>query len=203
MLPFDVVLFDIGGVLLTNSWDVKERAEVAAHFQLDPHELQARHAEIFELWERGGVTMSTYLDVTVFYEPRSFSRDEFIARMLDQSKPLPDGAMSVLRELSASGDYLMGALNNEARELNEYRFKVFGLRECFDVALTSCYLGLRKPDAAIYQRAMDIVGRPPERVLFIDDRPENVAGAAAAGLVAIRYTGEAALREELARFPAV
>jgi putative hydrolase of the HAD superfamily len=199
MLPFDVVLFDIGGVILTNSWDVKERAQTAAHFHLDVEKLQSRHTEIVELWERGGVTMSTYLDVAVFYEPRSFTRDEFIACMLSQSKLLPDGAMKVLSEIAASGKYLVGALNNEARELNEYRFKAFGLRDCFDVVLTSCYLGLRKPDAAMYQRAIDIVGKRPERILFIDDRPENVAGAEAAGLVSIRYTGEAVLREELAR----
>jgi len=127
MLRFDVVLFDIGGVLLTNSWDVRERAAVAAHFDLDADDLQSRHAEIVELWERGGVTMSTYLDVTVFYRPRNFSRDEFVSCMLDQSKLLPDGAMSVLKEIAATGKYLLGALNNEARELNEYRFKAFGL----------------------------------------------------------------------------
>ena len=199
MLPFEVILFDIGGVLLTNSWDVKERAEVAAYFHLDVADLQSRHAKIVELWERGGVSMSSYLDEAVFYQPRGFTREEFVACMLDQSKLLPSGAMSILKELAASGEYLLGSLNNEARELNEYRFKAFSLREYFDVALTSCYIGLRKPDPAIYQRAIDIVGGPPERILFIDDRPENVAGAEAAGLVAIRYTGAAALREELAR----
>jgi len=203
MLPIDVVLFDIGGVLLTNSWDVKERAETAAHFDLDLDELQSRHAEIVELWERGGVTMSTYLDVAVFYEPRNFSRDEFISTMLDQSKVLPDGAIPVLRQLASSGKYLLGALNNESRELNEYRLKAFGLRDCFDVTLTSCYLGLRKPDHAMYQRAVDITGRPPERIVFIDDRQENVAGAATAGLIAIHYTGEDALREELSRLVAL
>jgi putative hydrolase of the HAD superfamily len=199
MLRFDVILFDIGGVLLTNSWDVKERAEVAAHFHLELEDLQSRHAEIAELWERGGISMSTYLDVTVFYKPRDFSRDEFVTCMLDQSKLLPDGAMSFLKDIATSGKYLVGALNNEARELNEYRFKAFGLREYFDVALTSCHLGLRKPDPAMYQRAIDIVCTPPERILFIDDRPENIAGAEKAGLVAIRYTGEAALREEFSK----
>lgn len=199
MLPFDVVLFDIGGVLLTNSWDVRERVAAAAHFGLNADELQERHAEIVELWERGGVTMSTYLDVTVFNEARPFTRDEFTAFLLDQSKLLPGGAMSIVRELAGTGKYLLGALNNEAREPNEYRFKTFGLRDCFDVALSSCYLGLRKPDRAIYQRAIDIVGRKPERILFVDDRPENVAGAQAAGLFAIRYTGETALREALAQ----
>lgn len=203
MLPFDVILFDVGGVLLTNSWDVRQRAQAAAHFHLDEGDLQTRHAEVMELWERGGIAMSTYLDVAVFHEPRSFSRDEFVACMLDQSKLLPEGAMGILKELSASGRYLMGSLNNEARELNEYRFKAFGLRNYFDVALTSCYLGLRKPDLAIYQRAIDIVGGPPERILFIDDRPENVAGAQAAGLVALHFTDADALRDELRRLEGV
>lgn len=203
MLPFDVILFDVGGVLLTNSWDVRQRAQAAAHFHLDEGDLQTRHAEVMELWERGGIAMSTYLDVAVFHEPRSFSRDEFVACMLDQSKLLPEGAMEILKELSASGRYLMGSLNNEARELNEYRFKAFGLRNYFDVALTSCYLGLRKPDLAIYQRAIDIVGGPPERILFIDDRPENVAGAQAAGLVALHFTDADALRDELRRLEGV
>ena len=58
-------------------------------------------------------------------------------------------------------------------------------------------MGLRKPDPAMYQRAIDIVGGPPERILFIDDRPENVAGAKSAGLAAVRFTGADALRLEL------
>lgn len=198
MLPFDVILFDIGGVLLTNSWDVHQRAAVAAEFHLDEARLQERHNEIVELWERGAMTMGAYLNVTVFHEPRSFTRDEFVAAMLDQSKLLPNGAIAILRQLSASGNYLLGALNNEPRELNEYRFKAFGLRSCFDVALSSCYVGLRKPDFAMYQRAIDIVGGPPERILFIDDRPENVAGAREAGIVALQFTGETGLREQFA-----
>lgn len=199
MLPFNVILFDVGGVLLTNSWDVRQRAEAAAHFHLNEAELQARHAEIVDVWERGAMLMGTYLDVAVFYEPRSFSRDEFVACMLDQSKMLPNGAMGILKELAASGKYLIGSLNNEARELNEYRFKAFGLRQYFDVALTSCYVGLRKPDLAMYRRAVDIVGGPPERILFIDDRAENVAAAAAAGLVALQFTSADALQCELTK----
>ncbi len=76
---------------------------------------------------------------------------------------------------------MLGCLNNEAREPNEYRFRQFGLRKYFDVALSSCYLGMRKPKPAIYQRALDIIGRPAERILFIDDRPENAGGGGYGG----------------------
>ena len=132
MLPFQVILFDVGGVLLTNSWDVKERAQAAANFHIDQADFQARHAEVSDQWERGGISMATYLDVAVFHEPRNFSRDEFIACMFEQSKLLPNGALGILKELAASGHYLIGALNNEARELNDYRFETFGLREYFE-----------------------------------------------------------------------
>ena len=117
--------------------------------------------------------------------------------MLNQSKLLPDGALGILEEIAASHKCMVGALNNEARETNEFRFESFGLRNYFDVALSSCYMGLRKPEPAIYRRALDIVGRPAERILFIDDRAENVAGAVAAGMKAIQFEGADCLRGEL------
>ena len=199
MSPFDVILFDVGGVLLTNGWDHRERAAAVAQFKLDANELETRHAETAPAWERGEITLDEYLDAAVFYEPRSFSRDEFFDFMLAQSQLLPDGAMSILQELSTSNGYMVGALNNEARETNEFRFGKFDLRRYFRIALSSCYVGLRKPELAIYRRALDILGRAPQRVLFIDDRPENVAGGVAAGMKAIRFTGADALRSDLER----
>jgi HAD superfamily hydrolase (TIGR01509 family) len=65
------------------------------------------------------------------------------------------------------------------------------------VALSSCYVGLRKPDPAIYRRALEIFGAPPARMLFIDDRPENVAPAADLGMRTIVFQGADALRREL------
>jgi putative hydrolase of the HAD superfamily len=197
MFPFDVILFDVGGVLLTNGWDHRERAAAIEYFHLDLAAFEARHAAPNDAWERGVIPLKAYLDATVFYEPRSFSQEEFFAFMLTQSKLLADGALGILSELAASNDYLLGALNNEARETNDYRFEKFGLREHFKVAMSSCYVGLRKPDLAIYRRALDILGRPPERVLFIDDREENVASARAAGMKTIRFEGAEGLRNEL------
>jgi putative hydrolase of the HAD superfamily len=199
MFPFDVILFDVGGVLLTNGWDHRERAAAVEQFKLDAHEFEARHAEVAPAWERGEIDIGKYLDTAVFYEPRSFSRNEFFDFMLEQSKLLPDGAMGILEELSESNACMIGALNNEARETNEFRFGKFDLRRYLKVALSSCYVGLRKPDAAMYRRALDIFGCPPSRILFIDDREENVAGGAAAGMKAIQFTGEFALSKELER----
>lgn len=199
MLPFDVILFDIGGVLLTNGWDHCERALVLDRFKLDRAEFEALHTAHYPAWERDETTVYTYLDKTVFYQPRSFSHDEFLDAVCAQSQVLADSALGILEELAASKKWMLGALNNEARETNEYRFRKFGLQEHFKVSLSSCYLGLRKPDAAIYRRALDILGVPAGRVLFIDDRKENAEAAAAQGMQTIRYQGSDALRSELNR----
>jgi putative hydrolase of the HAD superfamily len=137
MFPFDVILFDVGGVLLTNGWDHRERAALVNQFHLDGAALEARHSEPADRWERGTISANQYLDAAVFYEPRSFSREEFFAAICAQSAILPDGALSILKELATSDRCRLGALNNEARETNEYRFARFGLRAYLDFAFTS------------------------------------------------------------------
>ena len=197
MLPFDVILFDVGGVLLTNGWDHKERATVIQSFNLDLSAFEARHPDANEAWEKDEIDAQRYLDQTVFYEPRGFSHKEFLDAIFAQSIPLEDSALPVLQDLSASQKYLVGSLNNEAREPNDYRFTRYDLRRYFEIAFSSCYVGLRKPHPEIYQRAIDILGRPAERILFIDDRQSNVDAAASTGLKAIRFIGEQDLRRQL------
>ncbi len=197
MYPFDVILFDIGGVLLTNGWDHCERAVVLDQFHLDKGEFEKRHPGPNDLWERDMISARQYLDETVFYEPRSFSHEDFLDAICAQSVELPNGALGILRELAASGRYMLGCLNNEAREPNEYRFRTFGLRQYFDFALSSCFVGLRKPKAEMYRRTLDILGTSPERILFIDDRAENAASAAATGMKTIWFKGADTLRRDL------
>lgn len=197
MFPFDVILFDVGGVLLTNGWDHRERAVVLDQFGLDRNEFERRHAAANDAWECDIISAESYLDATVFYQPRDFTRDAFLAAIFAQSVVLPNGGLGILAELSASGKAMVGCLNNEAREPNEYRFREFNLRSYFEVAFSSCYVGLRKPKAEIYKRALDILGRHPQRVLFIDDRQENVAAAEATGMKGIRFDGADQLRRDL------
>ncbi len=203
MFPFDVILFDVGGVLLTNGWDHCERAVVLDGFGLNRAEFEARHPIPNDEWERDVITARDYLDRTVFYEPRNFTHDDFLQALLAQSTPLVDGALGILQEVAASGKWMIGCLNNEAREPNDYRLTEFGLRDCFDVALSSCYVGMRKPRPEMYRRALDILGKPADRILFIDDRAENAAAAADAGMKAIRFEGAGQLRVFLAELGVV
>ena len=197
----DVVLFDVGGVLLTNGWDHHERAAVYDHFGLtaaENAEIEQRHPAPYDAWERDAISPDTYLDEVVFFVPRRFTREAFSARMREVSLPIADSARRTLEELAASKQVRVGLLNNESRLLHAYRMEAFGLGELVQYQFSSCYLGLRKPEAAIYRRTLDILGREGRRVMFIDDRAENVAAAQDAGMEAVQFTGESALRAVLA-----
>jgi putative hydrolase of the HAD superfamily len=88
-------------------------------------------------------------------------------------------------------------LNNEARELNDFRIERFELGRYFDVFFSSCYLGLRKPDRRFFELALDVLQRDPEEVAFIDDREGNCDAAAALGIHAICYQDEAQCAQAL------
>ena len=81
MSQISTILWDVGGVLLTNGWDHKERDVVLAHFGLDRDEFEARHPEPNDQWEKGLLTVEQYLERTVFYQPRSFSPEDFFELM--------------------------------------------------------------------------------------------------------------------------
>lgn len=197
MAAIKTVLFDVGGVLLTNGWDHRERDVVLKHFEIDRDEFEQRHPEANDLWEKDRITVEQYLDRTVFYRPRNFTPAEFLQAMKDQSLLLENSAFGVLAQLAGSGQVRLGVLSNESRVLNAHRIDKFDLRKYFHFFFSSCYVGLRKPDPAIYKLALDVLQRDPAEVVFIDDRAENAGAAAAWGMKAIQYKAPENLRSEL------
>jgi putative hydrolase of the HAD superfamily len=188
------LFWDIGGVLLTNAWDHQERDLAVEHFLLSKPEFEARHKELVTAFEEGKLRMDEYLERTVFYQPRTFSREEFKQFMFSLSRPKPQ-SLEVARALS--GKYFMATINNESRELNQYRIQKFELAEIFDVFVSSCFVGLRKPDERIYRLALDLTQNLPQECVFIDDRRENLTGAEKVGMKAVLMKDAPQLRRDL------
>jgi putative hydrolase of the HAD superfamily len=190
MADIELIFFDIGGVLGTNGWDHEQRAAAIAQFGLDKTEFEYRHRELIQPWEEGRITIDEYLDLTVFYTRRSFSRQTFSEFMFAQSHPFPE-MIALARKLHHNGQYRLMTLNNESRELNHHRIHHFGLTEIFGTFLTSCYLSARKPMRAYYDRALGIAQAAADRAVFIDDREQNITPARALGLHTILHTSVA------------
>lgn len=190
------IFWDIGGVLLTNAWDHNERAKALQQFHLDPDEFHSRHELLVSSFERGKITLNDYLDQTIFYQPRAFNREAFRDYMFSLSQPFPEH-LAFAQSLRNSGEYFMGTINNESRELNNFRIDKFGLRKIFQLFVSSCFVGLRKPDCDIYRLTLELTQFSAEESCFIDDRPLNLECAAQLGMQTVPMKSLDQLRSDL------
>ena len=190
------LFWDVGGVLLTNAWDHEERNFAIEQFHLDKDEVESRHKLCVQPFEEGRMSLDEYLQQTVFSQPRTFSPEEFKQYMFSLSKPKPD-VLEIARCLRDR--YLMATINNESRELNQYRIATFQLTEYFQIFVSSCFVGLRKPDERIYRLALDLTQRKAEECCFIDDRQVNIEAAAKVGMRAILLRDARQLKADFAK----
>lgn len=197
MADVTALFFDVGGVLLTNGWDRMSRRHCVESFGLDYEEFRDRHDLVADAFETGHMSIDDYLDRTVFYRQRRFTRAAFREGMIGESQPYPD-SLAVVADLAATGKYLLATLNNESQELNQARIDRFSLGEYFSLFLSSGFLGVKKPDQAMYQLALRLTQRSPEECVFIDDRDLNLECAITEGMQTIHFTDSATLRTELA-----
>lgn len=196
MARITTLFWDIGGVVLTNGWDRNSRKEAGEAFHLDWDDFQDRHELSFPAFDAGQLSLNDYLDRTLFYRPRKFTREEFIAFMFAQSKEYP-AVRATLDQCVATNRYFVGAINNEPLELNQYRIEAFDLRRSFQVFFSSCYIHSRKPEEGIFRVALAVTQRKPEECVFIDDRPLNLEAPRRLGMSVIHHQSPDQLRADL------
>ena len=199
MAGIKALFWDNGGVILTNGWDRHSRRAAVDKFQLDWNDFEDRHELMLDAFETGRASIDDYLHRTIFYRERPFSSDDFKAFMFAQSQPYPE-PLAFLGQIARSRRFLMASLNNESREINEYRIDKFALRDYFEAFFSSCYLGVRKPDPGIYKLALKITQRKAAECILIDDRGLNLEVAREGGMQTILFKDLAQLRNELAGF---
>jgi len=184
--PYSTLFLDVGGVFLTNGWDHHMRERVAQKFHLDYEEMNSRHALTFDTYEIGKISLDEYLNRVVFYQPRSFSLEEFKECMYGQSQAYPE-MIQMIKDLKAHHSLRIVVVSNEGRELMIQRINRFRLKEFVDIFVCSCFVGLRKPDEEIYRIAFDVAQVDPKEVIYIDDRPMLVEIGNKLGMKSIQH----------------
>jgi putative hydrolase of the HAD superfamily len=91
-----------------------------------------------------------------------------------------------LRERRARG-YRMALLTNNVREWQPLWRPVLPIDEIFEVLVDSGFVGIRKPDAEIYELTLERLGLPAEACLFVDDTEVNCDAARALGMAAVHF----------------
>ncbi len=191
------IFWDVGGVILTNGWDKHQRSRVLGRLGVDLSAYETMHDRANYYWERGLITAEDFFLQTVLRpNPRlNLTFDILWPQVCAESKVLNADCLDLLAQLKQSGKYRLATLNNESRELNEYRLDNFKLRTLFDYFICSGYVHEMKPALGI-----DISGFPAHTALFIDDKQENCDAASNLGINTIRFESPARLRDELTHY---
>ena len=198
--PATTCLFvDIGGVMLNDGWDRHARQRAAANFKLELAEMEDRHQLTWNTHQAGKLTLEEYLGWVVFYQKRPFTRTQFRRFMFAQSKPYSE-MIEMVTQLKSRYRLKVAVVSNEGRELNEYRIRKFKLGEFVDFFVSSCFVGLLKPDVDIFHLALDIVQTPAPQVVYIENTPMFAAVADSLGIRSVLHTDYESTRAKLAAF---
>jgi putative hydrolase of the HAD superfamily len=181
------LFLDIGGVLLTNGWGHESRQLAAKEFELDLEEIETRHHLTYDTYELGKLDLEEYLNRTIFFKQRSFTKQQFREFMFAQSKPFPE-MIELITMLKNKYGLKIAVVSNEGRELNAYRITKFELDRFVDFFISSCFVHFRKPDVDIFRVALDIAQVKAAEVIYIEDRPMFVSIAQSLGITGIRHT---------------
>ena len=170
------IVFDLGGVLFARDKS-KCTPELLEFFSF----LRAPRMPLF--WEEDDRGTSTLEEVTATISGMTGRPVETCAAVLRLAVDLQEPVKPTERlvgDLKAAG-YRLYVLSNMSREFIDFlrRFPVYGL---FDGEVVSCEEGVVKPEPEIYRRLLGRYGLDPAQTLFIDDRPANIAAAAALGI---------------------
>ena len=183
------VVFDYGGVICTPQPD-EDVALLAAAAGVPVPDFQGAYWAYRLSWDRAELDGTTYWHKVAAALGLSFSMAQ-IAELtrLDIASwlHLCDGTVALIEDLAAAG-YPLALLSNAPAEVAEVLADLPVVRP-FARRAFSCFLGAAKPDPECYQAVLAMLGARPADVVFIDDRPENVAGAVALGIRSVRFTG--------------
>jgi putative hydrolase of the HAD superfamily len=159
--------------------------------------MDERHHLIQVTYEEGKLTLGEYLKRVVFYRKRSFTPAQFREFMFAQTTPDRE-MIEFIQKLKVQYRLKIVVVNNEGRELNEYRIKKFQLNQFVDFFISSCFVHFRKPDADIFRIALDIAQVTAEHVVYIEDIQMFVDIASESGIRSIRHKSYLSTSGELA-----
>lgn len=187
----DTVIFDVGGVLAATGrhTDFSKRfpaevAEAVRSILLGDYGEDGDHP--WHRLERGEISLE---------ENRRLNREALRAAGIELPPPPPGGAPGIefvvnepvvrlVHDLREAG-LRLGVLTNNVAEFRDRWRSMLPFDDLFHDIVDSHEVGLRKPNPAIYQLALERLGAEPARTAFLDDVPTNVLAAEGVGMLAV------------------
>ena len=193
------VIFDLGGVLVRTE-DRTPRTRLADRLGLTYNELSALIFDSPSAHQamKGEITAAEHWEAA--QEALGIPQDEIEKMKLDfwGGDTLDENLVNYLRDLRPQ--YKTALLSNAWDDLRQMIEEEWKIDDAFDEIIISAEVGLVKPDASIYQRMIADLDIVPAEAVFVDDFPENVAGARSQGLHTVQFNDSAQALRDLSQF---
>jgi putative hydrolase of the HAD superfamily len=188
------IVFDYGSVLSLPQPE-SDADEMARAVNTEPEAFKRRYWQHRLEFDRASLTPAAYWSA-VLGRPAAIAEVARLVAMDVASWAYPDeGTVAILNDLlDRGGDVAL--LSNAPACLAD---GLDGLPwiAAIEQRFYSGRMGLVKPDREIFDRLAAELDADPAEIVFIDDRPENVAGAERAGMTGVQFTSAEALRKTL------
>ncbi|MFH1084475.1 MAG: HAD-IA family hydrolase [Chloroflexota bacterium] len=199
-MPVKAFLFDCGGVVLRDA-DMSVYQRWEQRLELPTGELESRLWQ-GEIWDQVAVGRITERQFWHQSAARLGLRDAALIEALRddlwESWAVDTRVLMLVDRLRLR--YRVAMLSNATDALEELLSERYGIADRFEPILNSARLGLVKPDRAIYEAALARLALPAHEIVFVDDRAENVAAAAALRFHVIWFVNAAELERQLALY---
>ena len=191
-----VVVFDLGNVVIP--W---ERTHALARFVDDPAEVRRLADDVFDLeanvhLDRGASLEEVRAIVEARHPGHGWVIDGYVEHFRHSLGEVVTGTEALIDELLDAGVRCVG-LSNWSAICFDGVPEAYPVLQRLEGVVISGQEGVCKPDVEIYRRCERRFGFPPDRALFFDDSPANVAGALDAGWDAELFTTPEAARRAL------
>ncbi|MEO0506930.1 MAG: HAD family phosphatase [Bacteroidota bacterium] len=177
------LILDFGDVFINLDKPATARAMMPYGFTGVDSELQ----DVFNAYEKGIISSEAFLGTTQQRFPKA-SRSDLITAWNAILLDFPEARLEFLEQLAAEKQYRLFLLSNTNEIHIDHVKKVMGpekfgrFQNAFEVFYLSYEMGMRKPDAEIFQFVLDQNKLQPEETLFVDDTLENIVSAQQLGV---------------------
>lgn len=190
-VPINTIVFDVGGVLSKDMIDTK-LIDLADSYDLHVDALLGAKSKCRDPADLGEISDSEFWNrILDHFGVEATVEDTEI----DSYIVLVEGTLDIAKSLSKK--YRTAILSNDSKKMGALRRKKFSFDEIFNPIIISGYLGVKKPDARIYDILLEELGTSAEECLFIDNNMDNVDAARSVGIRTIHFKSADQLRKEL------
>jgi HAD superfamily hydrolase (TIGR01509 family) len=187
MKGIDLVLFDLGGVLIDIDYQATENAFVRLGVS-DFHEqyTQFQQNQLFDLFEIGKISAQHFINKLLPITQKGTSPNEVVQAWNAMIGGFPDEKIALIERLSKQQRIALLSNTNELHMVQVKRAweksSALVFESLFEQVFLSHEIQQRKPDVATFHWVCQQLEVMPEKVLFIDDSPQHIAGAISVGL---------------------